>query len=259
MTRLIYEPKGRAQEYCELALNLYRGCTHGCQYCYVPGMLRMSREQFHESCTVRREAILAELEAECQKHKGYGQPVLMCFTSDPFAALTANIVTPAACEILHRAGYIPVLLTKNPLRAVAPPSMAQRLREAGVWLGVTLTCILDAWKVEPNAANYTSRVAALMLAKQHGLRTWVSVEPVIDAGDIIHILRNYHEYGDIWKFGRLNHDSSDPTDYLDYTERLQNIIQGLPKLRYYIKDDLWKVRPDWRIPKSRNAEFEKYA
>jgi DNA repair photolyase len=30
--RIIYEPKGRALEYAPLAVNLYRGCSHGCDY-----------------------------------------------------------------------------------------------------------------------------------------------------------------------------------------------------------------------------------
>ena len=34
---IIYEPKGAAREYTELALNIYRGCTHGCIYCYNNG------------------------------------------------------------------------------------------------------------------------------------------------------------------------------------------------------------------------------
>ena len=33
----IYEPKGRAGEYAQLAVNLWRGCPHGCTYpCYAP-------------------------------------------------------------------------------------------------------------------------------------------------------------------------------------------------------------------------------
>jgi len=31
---IIYEPKGAAREYAELALNVYRGCVHRCIYCY---------------------------------------------------------------------------------------------------------------------------------------------------------------------------------------------------------------------------------
>lgn len=29
----IYEPKGKAKEYGDLALNIYTGCSHGCFYC----------------------------------------------------------------------------------------------------------------------------------------------------------------------------------------------------------------------------------
>jgi len=40
---VIYEPKGMALEYAPLACNLYRGCQHGCRYCYAPNCLFMSR------------------------------------------------------------------------------------------------------------------------------------------------------------------------------------------------------------------------
>ena len=46
MTGVIYEPKGAAREYSELACNLYTGCDHRCGYCYAPGALRMTREAF---------------------------------------------------------------------------------------------------------------------------------------------------------------------------------------------------------------------
>ena len=29
---IIYEPRGKAREYSELAVNLYTGCSHGCRY-----------------------------------------------------------------------------------------------------------------------------------------------------------------------------------------------------------------------------------
>jgi hypothetical protein len=32
----IYAPAGQAAEYAPLAANPYRGCGHGCVYCYVP-------------------------------------------------------------------------------------------------------------------------------------------------------------------------------------------------------------------------------
>lgn len=39
----IYEPKTRAKEYCDLAINIYQGCSHGCTYCYARKMF----ERYH--------------------------------------------------------------------------------------------------------------------------------------------------------------------------------------------------------------------
>lgn len=35
----IYEPKGRAKEYGDCAINIYTGCPHRCYYCFAPGVL----------------------------------------------------------------------------------------------------------------------------------------------------------------------------------------------------------------------------
>ena len=35
----IYEPKGKAKEYGDLAINIYTGCPHNCFYCFAPNVL----------------------------------------------------------------------------------------------------------------------------------------------------------------------------------------------------------------------------
>ena len=78
---MIYEPKGRAKEYGELAINLYGGCMHGCLYCYVPGVMRKQKDDFHASVTPRK-GVLDALRKEAPRH--VGKEVFMCFTCDPY-------------------------------------------------------------------------------------------------------------------------------------------------------------------------------
>jgi len=63
---IIYEPKGRAREYAELAANLYSGCAHGCEYCYAPGALRVNRTDFR-LCVKPRKDCLQQLEKDAAK------------------------------------------------------------------------------------------------------------------------------------------------------------------------------------------------
>ncbi len=42
MLSVVYEPRGRAREYSPLALNLYRGCSSRCVYCYASDVLHVN-------------------------------------------------------------------------------------------------------------------------------------------------------------------------------------------------------------------------
>ena len=59
--RVIYESKGAAREYAAKAVTLYRGCGHGCIYCYVPGVLRMTRADWAAMDATPRKGILENL------------------------------------------------------------------------------------------------------------------------------------------------------------------------------------------------------
>jgi DNA repair photolyase len=63
---IIYEPKGQANEYTKLAANLYKGCTHGCQYCFGPSALFKKKENYFKMADPKKE-VLSKLEKDCQK------------------------------------------------------------------------------------------------------------------------------------------------------------------------------------------------
>ena len=67
----IYAPRGQAGEYAPLATNPYRGCGHGCLYCYVSNVIKMSRKDFDAGATPRQN-YLAKLRKDAAKYKALG-------------------------------------------------------------------------------------------------------------------------------------------------------------------------------------------
>jgi DNA repair photolyase len=110
---VIYEPKGRAREYSELACNLYRGCTHGCRYCYAPSCMRTTGEKWHEASAPRRN-VLQNLEKDAKKLHGDKRCILFCFLSDPYQPLErTERLTRQSLEIVVKNGLNSQVLTKG--------------------------------------------------------------------------------------------------------------------------------------------------
>ena len=83
--KVIYEPKGRAKEYADLAFNIYKGCSHGCKYCYAPACLRRKPEDFRENISPRWDT-LEKFSTDCDELacKGDERRILFSFLSDPY-------------------------------------------------------------------------------------------------------------------------------------------------------------------------------
>jgi DNA repair photolyase len=167
MMQTIYEPRGAALEYAPQALNIYKGCGHGCLYCYAPACLRMSREEFARDPRPRKGVIEA-LEKYLAKHAAEVRakgPVLLSFTSDPVQPAEEKYhATAEALGMLHRHGVGARLLTKAPRRAMKGAAF---LKAIGVDFGTTLTGISDkaAREWEPFAEPPSMREEALLRAK----------------------------------------------------------------------------------------------
>jgi len=199
--KIIYEPKGKALEYAPLACNLYKGCPHGCKYCYGPTLpnpakkgLTMDewRREWH-SKTVLKDNLAARFYADCEtmQAKKDRRPVLLCFACDPYPpdepADIVNVgVTRRALEIMESFGITPIILTKGGTRACRDFDI---LKAAGGWFGQTMGTA--AWAVaewEPKAAPLGDRVDAIQSAINHGIHTWLSMEPVIDPRETLDII-----------------------------------------------------------------------
>lgn len=201
----IYQPSGRAREYADLALNLFNGCPHGCAYCYAPRITHTTREEFHREA-VLRPGILEALAKDAPKFAGSEIPVHLCFTCDPFPAGVPQRVHPTvqALRILKAHNIPAAILTKG-----RPPLEALGLLAGmpGSSFGVSLTAMScdAALEWEPHAASPGHRLHGLELAYQHGIRTWVSLEPIIDPRWTEAIIERTYRIVGHYKLGRLNY------------------------------------------------------
>lgn len=211
--KVIYEPKGAAREYAPLACNMYLGCTHGCKYCYAPATLRKTAEEFH-SGPAPREDFLKNFKDDCAKlaerPDDEGRRVLLSFVGDPYQPCEEKLLlTRQTIAIATSFGIKLDILTKGTYKLVSRDF--DIMKENGTRLGVSLVFRDDAIRkqFEPNASTVADRIAILKGAHDYGIKTWISIEPVIYDGqalDVISLLNSPDDpCVDFWKVGKLNH------------------------------------------------------
>jgi len=230
---IIYEPRGKAKEYNDLAANLYHGCDHGCTYCYAPSATYKTREAFGQ--VRNRPGIVEQIRKEAAAYKG--REVLLCFTCDPYSSFAAGTgITRQAIEALHDGGAHVAILTKGGKRSMADFDLLTSVDK----YGATLTFISDedshAW--EPGAALPAERIEALRQAKARGITTWASFEPVIDPEQTLKLIEMTNGIVDIYKVGKWNHDKrAKEIDWVSFAARAKALLDRMG-VEHMIKKDL---------------------
>ena len=236
---VVYEPKGRAREYSELACNLYLGCTHGCRYCYAPACMRTTGENWHAKAEPRKD-ILRLLEKDALRLQGDPRTILFCFLSDPYQPLErTERLTRQALEIITKHRLNNQVLTKGCADLILEDM--ELMKTARTQLGITLSFADDDVRKdwEPNASTVDDRMNVLKTAHKAGIFTWVSLEPVINPEQALAVIRMAHPYVNFWKVGKLNH-MKEYERIVDWGKFLFDAETLLAKLgaKYYIKNDL---------------------
>lgn len=234
--KIIYEPKGRAREYAPLAANLYSGCAHGCEYCYVPGIRRKTRDSFRMTCEPRKN-VLQGIRSDAMTIIGDPRPVLLCFMCDPYQEAEKTYhLTRDTLRILSDARMRTRVLTKNP--GADFPLMAKIGTELGITALLTDDADLAHW--EPHAPHTTQRIEALREAHGMGITTWCSIEPVIDPEQAIAVLQTVAPWVDYVRIGKLNHfpHIEAGIDWAQFGLRCMDVCRE-HKLPRQIKHDLW--------------------
>lgn len=233
-------------EYGDYTMNHVLGCTHGCKYpCYA--FLQKKRfgqvasyDEWLEPYLVSNT--LEILNREIPRLKTKIKSVHLCFTTDPFMYGFNEIeeTSLAAIRKLNHAGIKCTVLTKGLL----PIALADCSKENEY--GITFISLDESYRerIEPGAAPYKERLAALKALHDQGCKTWVSVEPYptpnLIKQDISAILEAV-SFTDKIIFGRTNY-SKEISSYKQhkqfYNEQAALVVKFCEEraIAYHIKD-----------------------
>jgi DNA repair photolyase len=185
-----------------------------------------------------QEGIVEAVKNQLSGGKYKGKKIMLCFMCDPYPAEVDTTPTREIIKLIKAAGANVSVLTKGGMRAARDFD----LYGEGDSFGSTLT-FADTDKSlewEPRAAEPISRIQAIVEAHELGIKTWVSLEPVISTQDAIGFISDMHKHVDLWKVGRWNHDArANKIDWCRFGRTAEGILKIL-KCDYYIKDDLRK-------------------
>lgn len=236
--KIIYEPKGAALEYSQLALNIYEGCEHGCLYCYAPACTFKKREDFYGK-QHHRKYVLPKLSSDLEEmsRNKDKRRVLLCFICDPYQKDNDfNYLTRECLQMFHRYGVNFQILTKGGMKAARDFDLYKTNDAYAATLTFADETKSREW--EPFAATPEDRINSVIEAKKREIETWVSFEPVIDPKETFELIDKTYEYTDLYKIGKINrYNTGISVDWEKFTYCVINYLEKLGK-KYYIKDSL---------------------
>ena len=167
------------------SVNCYRGCTHGCTYCFS----RPTHEYLgYGAGTDFERKIVAKVRApellrkELMKRSWQGDEIVFSFTSDPYIPLEANYKLTRGCLEVCAEFRNPVgIVTKSALirRDI---DVLQRLKEVasvGVFFSIPFADYDIARAVEPFAPSPNARFEAMRALADAGIQVGIGIAPTI--------------------------------------------------------------------------------
>jgi DNA repair photolyase len=169
--------------------NFYKGCTHGCVYCYAPSLIHDDREwgsyvdvKVNAPRTLERELRSLELEE-----------VFLSSASDPYQPIEARYrVTRRCLEILQRNRFPVSVLTRSPL-VLRDLDILKKMDWLSVGMSITT---VPTREFEPGVPPLQRRIDTLKKLHDEGIRTRVSLAPVIPGVVVLDLDRLFSDLSD---------------------------------------------------------------
>jgi len=167
------------------SLNPYRGCEHGCVYCYARpahAYVGMSPGLDFETRLMFKPNLPELLEKELSKPGYEAKPVALGANTDPYQPVERTLgITRRVLEVLERFGHPVTIVTKG-AGVLRDMDILQRLAARNlvhVCLSVTTLDMKLARAMEPRAASPLKRLGAVTELARAGVPVGVLAAPMI--------------------------------------------------------------------------------
>ena len=169
------------------SINPYRGCEHGCIYCFARpshAYLGMSPGLDFETRIMAKHQVAALLERELARPSYKPQPIALGTNTDPYQPTERRLqLTRQILEVLSRARNPVTIVTKSDL-VTRDLDILGPMAEAGlakVCVSVTTLDNALARVMEPRAPAPRKRLAAIRAISKAGVPSGVMAAPMIPA------------------------------------------------------------------------------
>ena len=171
----------------DLSINPYRGCEHGCSYCYARPShqyLNLSAGLDFETRLFFKKDAAAHLREELNRKAYKPSAINLGANTDPYQPLERKLaVTRSILEVLAECHHPVTIVTKGALVVRDIDVLSKLAAEQLVKVFVSVTTLDDELKrrMEPRAASPKARLAAIGKLAAAGIPVGVMYAPVVPA------------------------------------------------------------------------------
>jgi DNA repair photolyase len=169
----------------ETSLNPYRGCEHGCIYCYARPTheyLGLSAGLDFESKIMVKTNAPELLRAELDSPRWQPQTLVMSGVTDPYQPIEKRLCITRGClEVLTKFRNPVAIITKNRLVARDIDLLRELAGHDAVGVNISVTSLDSNLQrvLEPRTSSPQARLDAIRQLRSAGIPTGVMVAPII--------------------------------------------------------------------------------
>ena len=167
------------------SINPYRGCEHGCIYCYARpahAYMNLSPGLDFETKLFYKVNAAELLRQELSKPSYICEPIILGANTDPYQPIESKLrITRSILEVLHQQQHPVAIITKSGLIERDMDILADMAKRQLVHVAISVTTLNTDLKrlLEPRASAHQGRLRTIRRLSEAGITVRVMAAPII--------------------------------------------------------------------------------